>query len=383
MKYSYEQVFQLFIEKLSGNLSPTENENLEKMLSEDASFREIWRSLEAEARQLPVNEFLEGVNAEADLEALKEQIAAAGEARRKKRSSLRKVLAMAAVLLVILSGAWLTFFKKDSLTGKEKIAAVIQQKKQAVHLLLGNGKSIALDKTSPHQTIALDNATLQAANGALQYTSEDTLQNTLSVPAGENYKIVLSDGTEVWLNAATRLRFPFRFALASREVYVEGEAYFKVAKDARHPFIVHTPLTQVKVTGTAFNVNTYQAGHVKTSLVEGKVTTQSKDGGNATLEPGIAASYIAGKGFTTGSFEEEEVLSWINGVYYFHNMPVTELAQVASRCYGVTIILDKDKFAGKSITGVMDKNKLLNFLNDLEAVTHITYSFSGNELHLK
>lgn len=383
MKHSYEQVFQLFIEKLSGNLSPIENENLEKMLSEDASFREIWRSLEAEARQLPVNEFLEKVNAEADLEALKEQIAAAGEARRKKRSSLRKTLAMAAVLLVILSGAWLTFFRKDSLTGKEKIAAVIQQKKQVIHLVLGNGKSIALDKTNQHQTIALDNATLQEANGALQYTSEDTLQNILSVPAGENYKIVLSDGTEVWLNAATSLRFPFRFALASREVYVEGEAYFKVAKDARHPFIVHTPLTQVKVTGTAFNVNTYQTGHVKTSLVEGKVTTQSKDGGNATLEPGIAASYTAGKGFTTGSFEEEEVLSWINGVYYFHNMPITELAQVASRCYGVTIVLDKDKFAGKSITGVMDKNKLLNFLNDLEAVTHITYSFSGNELHLK
>ncbi|NII25943.1 DUF4974 domain-containing protein [Pseudoflavitalea sp. X16] len=371
------------MEKLSGNLSPEENEELEKILSEDASFREIWGSLEAEARQLKVNEFLEGADAEAGLHALKAQIAAAGEVRRRKRRNIRKALTMAAVLLVILSGAWLTFFKNDEITGKEKIAAIIQQKKQTVNLVLGDGTSIGLDKTSHNQTIALDNATLQAANGALQYTSEDTLQNTLSVPAGENYKIVLSDGTEVWLNAETRLRFPFRFALASREVYVEGEAYFKVAKDARHPFIVHTPLTQVKVTGTAFNVNTYQAGNVTTSLVEGKVTTQSKDGKNAALEPGMEAGYTTGKGFTTGSFDEEEVLSWINGLYYFHNMPVTELARVASRCYGVKIILDKDKFAGKSITGVMDKNKLINFLNDLQAVANTTYSFSGNELYLK
>lgn len=383
MKHSYEQVFQLFIEKLSGNLSPEEIAELEKMLSEDASFRETWHSLEAEARQLNVNEFLERTNAAAGLHALKTQIAAAGETRLKKNSNLRKALAVAALFLVVLSGAWLVFFKKNIITGKEKIAAVIEQKKQSVNLVLGNGATVSLDKTGGNQTIALDNATLQAANGTLQYTSDDTVQNTLWVPAGENYKIVLSDGTEVRLNAETRLRFPFRFARASREVYVEGEAYFNVAKDAQHPFIVHTPLTQVKVTGTAFNVNTYEAGNVRTSLVEGKVTAHSKDGKSAVLEPGLEASYVIDKGFVTGRFDEEEVLSWMNGVYYFHNMPVTELARIASRLYGVKIVLDKDKFDGKSITGLMDKNKLINFLNDLEAVAHTTWYFSGNELYLR
>lgn len=383
MKYSYEQVFQLFIEKLSGNLSSEETANLEKMLAEDASFRETWHLLEAEARQLNVNEFLERTSAETGLQALKTQINAADEARLKKSNSIRQVLAVAALFLIVLSGAWLVFFRKAVITEKEQIAAVIEQKKQSVNLVLGNGTSIGLDKTGSNQTIALDNGTLQAANGTLQYTSEDTLQNTLWVPAGESYKIILSDGTEVRLNAETRLRFPFRFTRASREVYVEGEAYFKVAKDTRHPFIVHTPLTQVQVTGTAFNVNTYEAGNVRTALVEGKVTTQSKDGKRVPLEPGLEASYVTDKGFVTGQFDEEEVLSWLNGVYYFHNMPVTELARVASRWYGVTIVLDKDQFAGKSITGLMDKNKLINFLNDLEAVAHTSWYFSGNKLYLK
>jgi transmembrane sensor len=383
MKYSYEQVFQLFIEKLSGNLSSEETANLEKILAEDASFRETWHLLEAEARQLNVNEFLERTSAETGLQALKTQINAADEARLKKSYSIRQVLAVAALFLIVLSGAWLVFFRKAVITEKEQIAAVIEQKKQSVNLVLGNGTSIGLDKTGSNQTIALDNGTLQAANGTLQYTSEDTLQNTLWVPAGESYKIILSDGTEVRLNAETRLRFPFRFTRASREVYVEGEAYFKVAKDTRHPFIVHTPLTQVQVTGTAFNVNTYEPGNVRTALVEGKVTTQSKDGKRVPLEPGLEASYVTDKGFVTGQFDEEEVLSWLNGVYYFHNMPVTELARVASRWYGVTIVLDKDKFAGKSITGLMDKNKLINFLNDLEAVAHTSWYFSGNKLYLK
>lgn len=383
MKYSYEQVFQLFIEKLSGNLSSEETANLEKMLAEDASFRETWHLLEAEARQLNVNEFLERTSAETGLQVLKTQINAADEARLKKRNSIRQVLAVAALFLIVLCGAWLVFVRKAVITEKEQIAAVIEQKKQSVNLVLGNGTSIGLDKTGSNQTIALDNGTLQAANGTLQYTSEDTLQNTLWVPAGESYKIILSDGTEVRLNAETRLRFPFRFTRASREVYVEGEAYFKVAKDTRHPFIVHTPLTQVQVTGTAFNVNTYEAGNVRTALVEGKVTTQSKDGKRVPLEPGLEASYVMDKGFVTGQFDEEEVLSWLNGVYYFHNMPVTELARVASRWYGVTIVLDKDKFAGKSITGLMDKNKLINFLNDLEAVAHTSWYFSGNKLYLK
>jgi transmembrane sensor len=383
MKHSYEQVFQLFMEKLSGNLSPADEVWLRKKLAEDASFKGIWQLLEAEAQQLKADEFLNDLNAAAGLQELKQQLQVPPPSHHKRKGTVKKMLAMAAVLLLVVTGAWFAFFQKETAVTKEKIAVLVQQNRQAVNLVLSNGQTIDLDKAGSGQTIALGNTTLHADDGTLQYTSQDTMQNTLWVPAGENYKIVLSDGTEVWLNAATRLRFPFRFGNAWREVYVEGEAYFKVAKDTRHPFIVHTPLTDVKVVGTAFNVNTYREGNVQTALVEGKVITQSKNGKDLVLDPGYEASFEATKGFATGPFDADEVLSWMNGVYYFHNMPVTELARVASRFYGVNIILDKEKFAGKSITGLMDKNKLINFLSDLEAVAHTTYHFSGKDLYLR
>ena len=372
----------MFMEKLSGNLSPEDEKYVEKMLTEDASFSEAWQKLEAESNVLNTNSFLAQIDVENDLHVLKQKINSTGNPRN-KLFSLKKLLAVAAVFLLFTTGSYFIFFKKEMITNKEEIAAVVQKNKQSVNLVLANGKTFELSKDSAAKTIALDNATLNTGNGTLQYNSADTMQNTLQVPEGENYKILLSDGTEVWLNAATSLRFPFRFYGEQREVYLEGEAYFKVAKDATHPFIVHTALTQVQVLGTSFNVNTYHTGNVKTALVEGKVLTKSNDGKSMELKPGYAADYEITKGFVSGEFDEDDVLSWMDGVYYFHNIPVSDLAVVASRCYGIKIALNKNDFAGKSVTGVLDKNRLTDFLTDLETTSHIQYYYSGNELHLK
>ena len=382
MKHSYEQVFELFMEKLSGNLSPEDEKYVEKMLAEDVSFCEVWHTLEEESRALKVDSFLGQINVGADLDTLKRRIKGI-EKSRNKLFSLKKVLAVAAGFLLIVTGAYFTFFRNEKIVDKEKIAAAVEKNKQSVNLVLANGKTVELSKDGTAKTIALDNATINTDNSTLQYSSTDTLQNTLWVPAGESYKIVLSDGTEVWLNAATRLRFPSRFYGRKREVYVEGEAYFKVAKDATHPFIVHTVLTQVQVLGTSFNINTYEAGNVKTALIEGKVLTKSNDGKNMELTPGHAANYETAKGFVSVEFDEADVLSWIKGVYYFHNIPVADLAVAASRCYGIKIVLNKNDFAGRSITGLLDKNKLTDFLNDLKTTAQIDYYYSGNELYLK
>jgi len=382
MKHSYEQVFELFMEKLSGNLSPEDEKYVEKMLADNASFSEVWHTLEEESTALKAGTFLEQINVETDLHTLKQRINGI-EKPRNKLFSLKKALAVAASFLLIVTGTYFTFFRNEKIVDKEKIAATVKKNKQSVNLVLADGKTFELSKDGTAKTITLDNATLNTDNGTLQYNSGDTMQNTLWVPAGESYKILLSDGTEVWLNAATRLRFPSRFYGKQREVYVDGEAYFKVAKDAAHPFIVHTALTQVQVLGTSFNINTYEAGNVKTALVEGKVLTKSNDGKSMELTPGYAANYETAKGFVSGVFDEDDVLSWINGVYYFHNISVADLAVAASRCYGIKIELNKNDFAGRSITGLLDKNKLTDFLNDLKTTARIDYYYSGNQLYLK
>jgi len=302
----------------------------------------------------------------------------------KKRTFYKKAIAIAALfLLLIASATWFVFFKKTVLINKEQIIAAVRHNQPSVSLRLSNGQSLDLDKAGAGRSIAIGNTTLNAGKGALKYVSEDTTQNILSVPAGGRYKLLLSDGTEVLLNAATRLRFPFRFGPAAREVYLEGEAYFKVAGDQRRPFVVHTSLTRVNVLGTSFNVNSYEEGKVRTALVEGRVLTEGSDGSSVMLRPGYAAEYQPAKGFASSTFDEEEELSWINGIYYFHDMPVARLTNLASRCYGINIVIDKQKLAGMSITGLLDRNKLADFLNDLETTAHVKYHYSGNKLYLE
>jgi ferric-dicitrate binding protein FerR (iron transport regulator) len=166
-------------------------------------------------------------------------------------------------------------------------------------------------------------------------------------------------------------------------VEVEGEAFFKVARNPNAPFIVHTSLTEVQVLGTSFNVNTYEKGNVRTALIEGKVVTRRPDGQSLTLDPGYVSEYALSKGFSSTTFEQEDELSWMNGVFYFHDMSIERLAEVASRCYGVHIVLAGDRFAGQSLTGVMERSKLSEFLNDLETTAHIKYYYANKDLYLE
>ena len=378
MNYTKEQVFQLFVEKLSGNISPEDEHVLDERLRSDAAFEEDWRLLEEKASALGVDGFLRTLDAQEGLRELKERRGGIG-----RRSGVRRMLAAAAILLLAVAGVWMFFSRKERVEDRGRIAELVKQGQQSVSLVFSGGHTVDLGRASAGKSIALGNTTLNAGTDALQYTSGDTTTSTLSVPPGTTYKIVLSDGTEVWLNADTRLRFPLKFPRASREVEVEGEAYFKVAGNARAPFIVHTPLTDVRVLGTSFNVNTYEKGTVRTALVEGKVIASRPDGQHMDLSPGYVAEYQVSGGFSSSTFEREDELSWIDGVYYFHDMPIASLIRLASRCYGIHIIMDKDKFAGESLTGVLEMGKLPEFLNDLSTTAHIRYYYLNKDLYLE
>lgn len=380
MEVAAEKIFELYIERLSGTLSAEEESYVQQQLQQDPAFKAQWDLLVKEDESMNAGGYLQRINSDAVLNTIREQRKDPVAAR---VVTLKKLMIAAAVTLLLGSSILVFFIRYKTTRVYYSAAAVQQQQKKPVRLLTSHGEAIELSKDSGTKTIALNNATLNTSNGALQYTSSDTVQNTLDVPAGESYKLTLSDGTEVWLNAATRLRFPFRFGKSSREVYVAGEAYFNVAKDAQRPFIVRTALNSVQVLGTAFNINTYQAGTVKTSLVSGAVIAHGKGTEKQILQPGVQADYGTDKGFTTSHFDEEEVLSWRNGVYYYHRMPLVSLIQEATRFYGMHFVMDKDKFAGKSVTGLMDRNRLDDFLSDLKTTAHVEYQLSGSEIILK
>lgn len=369
----HEEIFHLYIQKLAGHLSDGEIAYVEEQLAGNGEFKAIWEQLEREEQTMNTRGFGNNINAVQALESVKKQLSPA-----RKIFPVKKLLAAAAVLILIAAGGYMALMRPKQPAGNN--TARLEKTRQSIRLQLANGESVALD--SAGRTIALGNTTLNTQNGALGYTSTDTATNTLWVPAGENYRIVLSDGTEVWLNSATKLTFPFHFGKGGRNVYVEGEAYFKVAKNAAQPFVVHTPLTQVQVLGTSFNINTY-GDAVKTALVEGSVITKSTDGQQMQLKPGFESSYSSGHGFAAGSFDEEEVLSWLNGIYYYHQVPLPELAAVASRFYGINIHLDKSKYNHVTVTGLMDRTRINEFLADLQTTARISYELGNNEVYLK
>ena len=161
---------------------------------------------------------------------------------------------------------------------------------------------------------------------------------TINIPYGAEYNLVLSDGSKIYLNAGSTLRYPDHFTGDKREVFLTGEAYFEVKSDSLHPFIVHASDIAVRVLGTSFNINAYAEGAwVRTTLVEGQVEARCGNS-NIVMTPGTQVAYSK----TTGESEYfpvnvQQFISWKDGYYDFEDMPLEELMQIFTRWYNLNI----------------------------------------------
>jgi ferric-dicitrate binding protein FerR (iron transport regulator) len=288
------------------------------------------------------------------------------------RSRRRKVMSLAALSA---AAALIVFFAvkglyRPDLSDKATITGSVV-KKQNIRLQLANGRVIDLN-TDTSQVLA-GNVVLNNVNKTLTYKSGEAAgYATLTVPPGKDYTIHLSDGSEVQLNAATSIRFPLSFTGNTREVFINGEAYLKIAKDADKPFIVNLPNSSVHVLGTAFNVNTYDSGIVKVALVEGAVKFMNKENSLQLLpgQEGISSVNT----ISTHSFDEADVLSWRSGRFLFSNASLEEVCRVIPRLYGISLELDNKQVATRRFSGVIDRNQPLeNVLKALKATNAIDY----------
>lgn len=170
-------------------------------------------------------------------------------------------------------------------------------------------------------------------------TEDITAYNTISTPRGGQYRVVLPDGSKVWLNASSSLTYPTRFVTAERRVAMTGEAYFEVAKNDKQPFVVHGGGQNVTVLGTQFNINAY-AGEaaVATTLVEGAVALRRStqpDGAIVPLQPHQQAR-LTDKGFTVNRVNAEEFTGWKDGLFIFHNQDLPTIIRQIERVYDVS-----------------------------------------------
>jgi ferric-dicitrate binding protein FerR (iron transport regulator) len=275
--------------------------------------------------------------------------------------ALLKKMAFVVVVAGICITAYLCYSKKEDSIN-------------TIKLQLANGHVIDLNKVRDIHT---------QLNNTLSHKRDSTGMNSLTTPIGMDYKIRLNDGTEVWLNALTQLDFPFAFTGNTREITINGEAYLKIAKDESKPFIVHLPHNDVRVLGTTFNVNSYDSGIVKVSLVEGALNVQQ---GEKTISVKPGMEIISDGKITLHNFDERQVLGWRKGMYYFYDADLKEISKVLPRWFGITVVIDNPTIINKKFVGVVDKNQPIEvFIDNLRTVADIDcfYDKPQNTLHFK
>jgi transmembrane sensor len=373
----------LLLGKVTGSLSEQEELALEKLFAEKPAARTAYEELENE---LPVANPQAFFAARREIPAwnalhLKMHQQPATSVRR--MPSFKRTWVAAAIVIGVLIGAGLLWWNPFRTRESSALPTIAQ--KPHIELKLANGKVIDLS----HQQGAIDAGAVQLTNTnkALTYSpgnDQPAGNNTLMVPVGMDYKIQLADGTEVWLNSATKLAFPFSFHGGTREISIDGEAYLKVSKDASRPFIVHLPKSSVQVIGTEFNVNTYDQAVEKVALVEGAVNVKTP-AGESRLYPGNQAVYSAGRLLQQEGFDTKYVLSWRKGLFYFNDASLAEISKVVPRWYGVNMAIDDPTIHSRRFTGVINRNRpIAVFLDDLKAIASIDSWFDKDStLHLK
>jgi ferric-dicitrate binding protein FerR (iron transport regulator) len=178
------------------------------------------------------------------------------------------------------------------------------------------------------------------------------VMNTLTVPAGQTANLKLSDGTDIWLNSGTTLRYPVAFSDKKREVYLEGEAFFDVTQNKEQPFVVHTENHDVQVSGTQFNIEAYNRDNFVTALLSGSVTVNSIDNPeNAlTLQPNTMA-YLQGGKLVSENITDFSRFHWKEGLISIRDMSFVDLMAQFEKCYGIKIIVENKNVINHVYTG--------------------------------
>lgn len=297
-------------------------------------------------------------------------------------------LAAAAVLIgIVISAVFLIMDRQRSRTD-QMLANDLPPGKNKAILTLANHQRFNLTDAVNGKLVAAHGLLItKTANGIthFDFSGKNNIPNqinTLATPKGGQWELKLPDGTNVWLNSASALHFPNTFNnQQKRIVTLDGEAYFEVAKDAAHPFVVISANQQVEVLGTHFNINSYSdEPTVKTTLLEGSVKVSVR--GNAwpsILKPG-QQSINNGHQIQITSVDIDEVIAWKNGYFQFDNEPINSIMRKLSRWYDVKVEY-QDSIKNESLDGYVSRNKNISqVMKALEATKTVHFKLEGRRI---
>ena len=330
-------IARLFAKKLADGLDEEETRRLEQWLAESPRHAAEWERLRQEVAPGGRSVELQREGARLVERRWREfrQRVMGGRLRLWVRA-----MRYAAIVLVPLAAAaylWTMFHPAEPATEAEMPIVPGTFRAQ---LTLDDGRTVSLDSAAFRSIGQLPEATVEVADRVLTYTRSnhaapaEVKYNTLEIPRGGEYALQLADGSRVWLNAETRLRYPVAFTGTERRVELTGEAYFEVSKDATRPFIVQANGVDVRVLGTSFNVAAYGA-EVVTTLVEGRVAVEAGSE-RVTLEPDRQAVWD-GERMEVRQVDASNYGLWRKGIFYFEDRRLEEILDALARWYGVEV----------------------------------------------
>ena len=289
------------------------------------------------------------------------------------------VAGMAAVLLLAIG----MLFLFRSFPEVEVSSIACKQEPKKVTLEYANGKTLVLDVNSlvMNDKGKITDHVVAKENMAV---AEGLRLNRLSVPKGGDFSLTLADGTVIRLNADSRLQYPSEFSGDSRIVYLEGEAFFNVAKDKTKPFIVKTSFGDVRVLGTAFGISAYASEPESyTTLVRGKVSVEREGGKPVVILPGEQVVTSKDGKMMKQKVDVEEFVGWKDGIYVFKEKSLGEIMKTLERWYNISVDFQDKSLVDLPFTGNLKRYDDINvFFDALTRTGDMKYRVEGNQVIL-
>ncbi len=290
--------------------------------------------------------------------------------------TVSSICAASVLALIVIS----IFWGKNS-QDQEKILAFASNASSQNITLSVNGMT---DDVNTHQTSGdtyiITDETADFKNAKAEFSET----RTISTLRGKGYKVILSDGTTVLMNADTKLTFPTCFTGKQRTVRLEGEAYFQVTKDSKRPFVVCTDKTRTRVLGTEFNIKAYPLSQTHITLVEGSIVVNDIETlEKIELKPGQDAVLLDQNKFSIKNIDTKYYVQWKEGYFYFDDVTLYDLMQELGRWYNVDIEIESKQLMNYRLHFVADRNKPIdNVIDNLNRFSYLSVSKTGNKIFI-
>lgn len=290
---------------------------------------------------------------------------------------------IAATVLIFLAISLLTPVPQTTQPTKPltEVPAIVPGKVEAT-LTLTDGRKIGITEKSPDKIDHLLDSIGIHMQTNIAKPQKHLAYNTLTIPTGGEYAFHLADGTKVWLNSKTELRFPETFEGVERRVYLTGEAFFDVYKDYTHPFIVSTDRGDIRVYGTRFNVTDYADQPLSTVLVEGSIGFCPTIGKEVKIQPSQRAVYNESTGNTyIETVDVSQYTAWIDHLFVFNGQRLEDIMISLSRWYNFTPIFTSEDIRNIRLTGRLYRHEDVRILlHSYEQTTGINFHIKGTNI---